>query len=426
MNTTKPYGRFLLIVFCLQALACSHQPSPLPPVNEANKITAREEADLIFLDARIYPAPDAAPIDRGTVVVNNGKIVVARQAREGDAQLQARKVINANGRALTAGLWNSHVHFTAPDLATNPQRVISGMLLRYGFTHVVDTGSVPEQTLGLRDAIATGRLNGPKIVLANGSFVYTNGTPSYLPGIKLPEVADPAAAAPMVNGALDMGADGIKLFAGSFITPTKTILLPPDIIRAITEAAHQRDSFVMAHPTSIEGLSNAVRGNVDVIAHTTAPEANVPASVLALMRQQDTALIPTLMLWRNEMLKFGQSTAQADFMENAAISQLRALHNAGVTILFGTDVGYMADFNTAAEYRLMQQAGMDWQSIHAALTTEPTKRFGKFAGRNQSTVHPGADADIVLFNGDPAKQIESLADVAYTVVDGVVVYSNSD
>jgi len=387
---------------------------------------APENADLVFINARVYTTPGAAPISPGTVTVKDGKIVSVRESLQNDSLLPAQKLIDANGRALSAGLWNSHVHFTSPVLATDPQAVITNMLLRHGFTHVVDTGSKLEQTLKLRKAIATGALRGPSIVLANGSFVYTDGSPSYLPGIALPEIATPAAAQPMVNAVLDAGANGIKIFSGSFISPTETVLLPPAVIQAITEAAYERDSFVMAHPTNIEGLTNAVNGNVDVLAHTTVPETDIPKDVLARMRAQDTALIPTLMLWRYEMLKFTQSETQAEFMENAAVTQLRNIRAAGIPILFGTDVGYMENFNPAAEYRLMAQAGMDWTSIHVALTSEPTKRFGRFANRTTASIQAGAQADLVLFNGDPADNLESLADVAYTVIAGDVVYSANE
>ena len=389
--------------------------------------TAEQQADLLITNARVYSAPGEPAFENQTLVINSGRISAIRTTGLGDGQIDARQTIDAQGMTVSAGLWNSHVHFTSERLADDPQAVINNMLLRYGFTHVVDTGSILPQTLGLRSAIAGGELRGPQIVLANGSFVYTDGTPSYLPGIKLPEVSSVAAAAPMVNATLDAGADGIKIFSGSFMSPTHTIHLPTDIIQAITQAAKAKDRFVMAHPTTIRGLTNAVRGGVDVIAHTTAPEVEVPPEVLNLMRQQNTALIPTLALWRYEMEKFNASPEQAEFMENAAVSQLGALHAAGVEILFGTDVGYKTEFDTAAEYKLMGEAGMDWPAIHHSLTVGPAKRFGKFVGDQEvlSRVSVGAPAHLVLLEGDPAIDIEALSRVAFTIVSGDVVYAAS-
>lgn len=418
----------VIVLAGLVTIACSTQTgtgSTNAKSSPANTVS-RVLPDLVFVNARVYTAHDKPPMENGTVIVTNGKITSVRTTMPGDLRLPAQRVINANGRALSAGLWNAHVHFTSPELVNNPQSVLRNMLLRYGFTHVVDTGSTLENTLKLKDAIASGSLKGPKIVLANGSFVHTGGTPSYLPGITLPEVDEPTAAAPMVNAVLDGGANGIKIFSGSFITPTQTILLPAKIIRAVTDAAHKRDAFVMAHPTNIKGLANAVNGNVDVIAHTTAPDSEVPPTLLQQMKTQGTAIIPTLKLWRYEMKKFGQSDLQADFMENAAVTQLKEMHRAGIPILFGTDVGYMEDFNPAAEYLLMRRAGMNWASIYAALTHEPTLRFGKFANRASVRVEAGASADLVLYEGDPGSDIETLANVAFTIIDGAIVYARNE
>ncbi len=379
-----------------------------------------EPSTLTITGLRLYTQPGATALDNATLVINNGRIAAIHSTPPG---VISGTHIDASGLTATAGLWNNHVHFTDPKLANSPQQIIDSMLLRYGFTQVVDTGSAPEQSLSLRQSIRAAELRGPKILLANGSFVYTDGTPSYLPGIQLPEVTALAQAKPMVDAFLDMGVDGIKIFAGSFQTPEHTIYLPPDIVRAITDAAHARDAFVFAHPTTLLGLNNAVRGGVDVIAHTTTSEARVPAELIALMLQQRTALVPTLKLWRYEMSRLNLGDWLADRRETAALAQLRQFHNAGVEILFGTDVGYMADYDTTAEYNLMLRAGMDWPAILASLTTAPAMRFGKGDSPYRGTISIGEPADITVFTGDPAQDISNLARVAYTIVDGRVVFS---
>ena len=170
--------------------------------------------------------------------------------------------LDADGRAVTAGLWNCHVHLTDPRLGTTPQQVLTEMLLRYGFTSVVDTGSVTSDTVALRHGIANGDLSGPRIVMAGGGFVYRDATPSYLPRGLLPELHDSASAPAAVEAVLAAGADGVKIFSGSFQTPERTILLPPDIIAAVTETARAHSAFVVARPTSLAGVVNAVMSGV--------------------------------------------------------------------------------------------------------------------------------------------------------------------
>ena len=386
-------------------------------------------ADLVVTGVGIYPAPGEPLQTERTLVVRDGKISSIHSTRLADASIATNRLLDGTGKILLHGLWNSHVHFTDPKLTEAPQEIINKMLLRYGFTSVVDTGSTLEQTMALRQEISAGNLLGPSIVLANGSFVPVNGTPSYLPGIRLPEVSNAGAAQPMVNSILDAGAHGIKMFSGSFQSPTETLYLPPDVVSAIAKAAKQRNSFSMAHPTTIQGLRNAVMGGVNVIAHTTPPEAEVPQEILQRMQAQGTALIPTLALWRYELERFGAPEAQISFMENAAVAQLSQLHKANITILFGTDVGYKTSFDPTTEYNLMAKAGMDWPAIHRSLTIAPAKLFARFSGQftpgieaSAASVREGANADLVLINDDPATNISALAQVAATIIRGKVVF----
>lgn len=406
----------VLLPLVLLLASCAGEPSAMSSIDPSLSADADQSNQLTITGLTLITKPDAEPILNATVVINDGKIVKVFQ---GEPSAIAGEHLAANGKVATAGLWNSHVHFTSPQLATEPQAVLNAMLLRYGFTQVVDTGSEPKETLGLRLKIGRGELAGPRIYMANGSFVGAGGSPAYLPGIALPEVTTTAQAAPMVEAVLGLGVDGIKIFSGSFLSPEKTIYLEPAVVEAIVAATHGAGSLVVAHPTTVLGLSNAVAAGVDVIAHTTAPEIEISPVTLAQMLRQGTALVPTLKLWRYEMDKFGLPATQADFMEQAAVAQLGLLHSAGVRILFGTDVGYMSDYDPQQEYKLMHSAGMSWRDILRAATTAPAQRFGIGDG----TVATGRRADLVIYAKDPRKDVGNFTQVAYTIVDGKVLWS---
>ena len=81
--------------------------------------------------------------------------------------------IDCTGETLVAGLWNTHVHFMEPkwnhaaDLpAQQLTSQLQDMLTGYGFTSVVDTGSVLENTVALRRRIMDGEVAGPRILKA--------------------------------------------------------------------------------------------------------------------------------------------------------------------------------------------------------------------------------------------------------------------
>src|SRR5207249_11238267 len=96
-----------------------------------------------------------------------------------------------------------------------------------------------------------------------------------------------------------------------------------------------------------------------------------------------------------------------------------AYAGAGGEILFGTDVGYMTDYNPTDEYVLMARAGMNFRQILAALTTVPSERFGAArAGR----IVAGMDADLVMLSADPAGDAKAFACVRLVVRHGRIVY----
>src|SRR6185295_3055642 len=104
------------------------------------------------------------------------------------------------------------------------------------------------------------------------------------------------------------------------------------------------------------------------------------------------------------------------------VSQLRGYFQAGGQILFGTDVGYITDYNPTEEYQQMKRAGMQFPDILASLTTALAERFG-ISGR-AGRIAPGMDADIVLLAGDPMANIEALSNVKYTLRKGQIIYQS--
>src|SRR5271168_3071506 len=102
---------------------------------------------------------------------------------------------------------------------------------------------------------------------------------------------------------------------------------------------------------------------------------------------------------------------------NTAVGQLRAWAGSGGTVIFGTDVGG-GDYDPSEEYALMAQAGMSLRQILTALTIAPVERLGD--PKQWGRVATGFQADLVILNGDPSKNIRALADVRYTLRAGKI------
>jgi hypothetical protein len=197
-----------------------------------------------------------------------------------------------------AGFWNSHVHFTErkwANAATIPAPELSAqleaMLTRYGFTSVFDTGSMWENTRRIRDRVESAEVAGPRI-RSTGEILYPpGGVPTDLVldiagamRVKLPEVGTEAEATEAARKLLDAGVDGIKLYAQTWAPPI--VVLPPAAIHGAVAEAHRRGKLVFAHPSNRDGLLTAVRGGVDILAHTT-PQSGLWTN--AILDQRRTA-----------------------------------------------------------------------------------------------------------------------------------------
>jgi imidazolonepropionase-like amidohydrolase len=384
-------------------------------------------AEVALVGARIYPSPSAAPIENGTVLIRNGKIIGVG----GPDHLVVPKsfrIIACKGMVLTAAFWNCHVHFIEPKwnradtiAAGRFDEQMADMLTSHGFAHVFDLAELDIQhTLRIRNRIRKGDVSGPVIYTVGVPLVPPNGSPVYIAPLKLPEATDPQQAALHVRQQVDSGADGIKLWTGS-PTGHSIVYMPLPIVRAIVLEAHRLGKPVFSHPTDNQGLAIALDGGVDILAHTT-PDGDRAwsADTIQRMLAAHLSVIPTLKLWKEELLKSGLKDYMHDPLIPVAQQQAHDFSAAGGNLLFGTDVGYITDYATLDEYSLLAGAGLDFRQILTMLTTAPAKQFGLAARTGQ--IVPGMDADIVLLDGDPATDILSFDKVIYTLCQGKFIY----
>jgi imidazolonepropionase-like amidohydrolase len=376
---------------------------------------------LALVGGRIYPAPGATPIDDGVILIH-GSAIAAIGSRGATKVPPGAEVIDCNGLFVTAGFQNSHVHFTEPkwiDAAKQPASKLSSqleaMLTRYGFTTVVDTASTLADTLAIRKRVESGEVRGPRILTAGAPLFPKNGIPYYVKESIAPEVAahwrtaDTAAVAvKLVDENVEGGADIIKLFTGSWVERGRVLPMPVDVATAATTEAHRRGRLVFTHASNLEGLESALAAHVDVVAHSLDAPGGLTADHLRQMKAQNVSLIPTLKL-------FG-----GDSNVDVILAESRDFRRLGGQLLFGTDVGYLADYDPTREYELMARAGLSWRDILESLTTNPAARFGETSRRGR--IAAGLDADLIVLGHDPAADARAFADVRRTIRSGRVLY----
>jgi imidazolonepropionase-like amidohydrolase len=411
------FASILLIILLATGLASSQKSSTSP-------------GDVVLVGAKVYSSPTADPIDDAVILIRDGKIATIGKRGQVDIP-KSVQIIDCSGKVITAGFWNSHVHFTEDawaDAATAPvpklEAHMQEMLTHWGFTTVWDIGSFPQNTLALRKRIEAGEVAGPKIYTTAGAIYPENGIPVYIPPaiasqIKPFEAATPADASRLAKQSLAMGGDGIKLFTGAIMGHGKVTPMPTDIVRAAVDVAHAQGKPVFAHPSNHVGTDNALAGGVDILAHTIPEESGWTAEELRRMKAQHTALTPTLTLWEVELEKEHASAEDERQFVQSGVDELKAFFDQGGTVLFGTDVGYTQHYDTTEEYVQMARSGMTWRDILASLTTNPATFFK--AG-HAGEVAEGVKADLVVLRADPAKDVRNFAKVDYTIRSGKVIY----
>jgi len=391
-------------------------------------------SDLALIGAKVYLSPTDPPLENATILVHNGRITAVGPSATTKPPRFARAVtvMYCEGMVVTAGFWNSHVHIFTPGLlhseklsSSELSSKLEAMLTRWGFTTVFDIASLLDNTNSIRRRIDSSEARGPRMLTVGEPFYPKGGIPVYIRGfleenhVSLPEDDSPAQAAERVRRQIQNGAYGVKIFAGSIQSQSVLVMLL-DFATAIVAEAHRAGKPVFAHPSNTEGIEVALKSGVDILAHTAPMSGPWTPDLVQRIKAARMALVPTLTLFEVEYKKFGGTPEEVAETIRVASQQLKSYSDAGGQILFGTDVGYTDQFDTAEEFTLMSRADLTWQQILASLTTNPAERFG-FAtcfGR----IAKGLDADIVVLSADPAQDVAAFSKVAFTIRQGKILF----
>jgi len=397
---------------------------------------------------RLLADPASGRVETGkTLVVEGGRIAAIRDGFVGEG-----RVIDLRDAFVMPGFIDSHVHLTfesgptsrldAVTKSTTDQAfdgvVFAGRTVRAGFTTVVDLGSDPEAINALRDAIATGKVTGPRVIAAGG--VAAHGGHGDVHGYRQ-EIIDLFRSPTLCSGADDcaravrvavqQGADIIKTAStGGVMSNTAAGLgqqMSDAELVAIVETAHRLGRKVAAHAHGTDGVNAALRAGVDSVEHGT----YIDPESIRLFKAKGSYLVPTLLAGDT----VSQQAETADWMPAPVrakartvgplmVDALRRAHQGGVRIAFGTDSAVSKHGENAREFALMVKAGLTpldairaatvWGAAHIGLEGE----IGSLAA--------GKAADIVAVRGDPLADVKALETVDFVMKGGAVVRPAAD
>lgn len=398
----------------------------------------------VLTNARLIDGRGGEPVPDAVVRVRDGLIVgVGREPAQ-----EAETAVDCGGMSLLPGLIDAHAHLIYTDfrsldavdrcsLETSTINAVNNAskVLKAGYTTIRDVGTVGNVAVAMRDAIAEGKVAGPRVV-ASGQIIFpTGGLGETLPphwtsehGLGM-RVNGPDAMRAEVRRQIRHGVDNIKLAAsGVEVGPyawTWMTTFSEEEIRVAVEEAHRWGRTVAVHAQSYDSVRFSLKAGVDTIEHGT----RIDAETARMFAQSEAILVPTLSTLFS-VLELGSTLnlmpKQREEMrvnEPLWIESMLRCRAEGVPIASGADLGnrYPHGAN-AREIELLARVGLSPMEALLAATSVAAKALK--LERDIGTIEEGKQADLLLFDGDPLKDIASLQDaarIALVVKGGVPV-----
>jgi imidazolonepropionase-like amidohydrolase len=376
---------------------------------------------------RLIDGTGGPTIERAVVIVNNNRIEAAGSA---DAVRipKGLPTIDVAGKSILPGLWDMHAHVGQAEWGP--------VYLAAGVTTARDMGGEFEAVTTLRDSWRDGRLVGPRLLLAG--LVDGPGPNAF--GAVTASSVDEAQA--VVRRYKNAGFQQMKIYS----------LLDKPTAKAVIDAAHAADMTVTGHIPNGLTLRDVVEMGFDNVAHLVVrdtpgiPEGQPDDALketIALLKAHGTVMDPTIS-W-NELLGRSAQTPVASFQPGIAhvapplrrliesanggsvtpqqaqerltrsLGIIKALHDAGLPIVAGTDKG-VPGVSVAREIELYVQAGFTPMDAIRAASAIPARVMG--LDRETGTIAAGLRADLIVVDGNPLTNISDIRKVTHVCANG--------
>lgn len=411
----------------------------------AGALAAQESKPLAITHAVLIDGSGKTPVDNATILIRDGKIIAAGPAA-GIVLLKEAEVIDAAGKSVMPGLADMHVHLTggwdgvSTDLLGYRQFLNS--LLYAGVTTVLDTGNVQPFILQLRQEIARGRLQGPRIYCA-GALI--DSADPVWPAISI-SVCSVDQIPRIVEQLKNDGVDILKAYVG----------LSDPQISALAREGQKHSLRVLSDPGRRNGSLDVLETGIAALAHL--PPIPLGDEALSLMKGKPIHCLSTLAVYesfsRRRIVDPGfygiplyRDTAppwfvddlrkeagrtltedeqkgvkmSASLLKGAQTNAVR-LMRAGVLVVAGTDAPYPGDplgEGIHRELELLVEAGYTpLEAITAA--TKNAALFMNSAGE-WGTLEPGRTADVLIVNGRPDWAISDTRNIETVIKAGKII-----
>ena len=376
--------------------------------------TAFVDGPVIVGDGRI--------LEHATVLVEGERIT---KVTDGNAAIpnDARKISLA-GRTLLPGFIDCHVHFCldgSPDpiasVISEPMTInvlkaaqSARQTLMAGVTSVRDMGGKDGIDMALRQAITSGLIQGPRM-LVSGQLICMTGGHGWQIGR---EANGPDEVRKAAREQIKAGADIVKLMAtGGVMTPSVepgSEQLTEEELHAGIQEAHKAGKKTATHAMGTQGILNALRAGIDSIEHGV----YLNDEAISFMVKHDVPLIPTISAMYHIISKGVEAGIPAFAVDKTLqvkpfhLNSIRMAREAGIHIAMGTDAGTpfnlhglnLGELKRLVELGYSPQEAIESGTRVASQVLEMEKELG--------TIEKGKLADLVMVKGNPLEDIDLL------------------
>jgi imidazolonepropionase-like amidohydrolase len=305
-----------------------------------------------FVDGRVIVG-DGRILERATVLVEDEKIVkIAQNSINIPKDTQK---IPLDGQTLLPGFIDAHIHICmdgspdpvaaslseSPTITTLKASLSARKTLMAGVTTVRDMGAKDGIDFGLRQAINSGLIPGPRMLIS-GRLICMTGGHGWQIGL---EANGPDEVRKAAREQIKAGADIVKLMAtGGVLTPAVepgSEQFTEAELRAGVEEAHKAGKKTATHAMGTRGILNALKAGIDSIEHGV----YLDDETVSIMVKRKTPLIPTI----SALYNIESKGIEAGIPEYAVqktlkvkpfhLESIRMAREAGVVVAMGTDAG---------------------------------------------------------------------------------------
>jgi imidazolonepropionase-like amidohydrolase len=308
--------------------------------------------------------------------------------------------------------------------------------LQNGFTTLRDPGDIDlyYSTVEVRDAIARGDFQGPRLFIAPHMISPTGGHGDFNDlapdlALQVPNVVVDGAEAmrKAVREEVKHGADWIKLAASGGVMSAgddpRGQAFTDEELRAAVDEAHRLGRKITVHAIGAGSIKASLRAGVDCIEHG----ALIDDEGIALMKERSVPLVPTVYVLDYIIEEGEKRGIPADRIAKAKALQaerdrcLRAAFAAGVTVAFGSDTIY-PHAQANREFARMVRVGLSPMAAIRAATTNAARVLG--IEKDVGALESGKRAAVGAVGRDPLADVSALENVVFVMKDGRVVRPN--